>query len=515
MRSPTERTTTRWLLGLLLLGAVAGCRVTAEDIDYWKGTVKGPGKIVAVLLSDRYPLELRARAALALVEMDRTDVDGVVELRKALARIKQRDEETARRLVMEIAPKLVEMLGQAPAAGADENVVGPPEVQVRAKDVAVDLFGYLKGDEQAAKVRDQLIDAVLDWYVADFNGRSLAGLYSAEQVVEKLRQRAAGKLVDSLDAKLPPQTLIKISELIARFGSPKAKRRAAQRLIDIEKEMFSKPYLDWMREQARKQFEKAGRKPSKRQLEGTVRLTRNKFLRDGVYPAMKHLAGDKLLAAYLLELASLKGKDEFTNLRREWALKALAGNVRPEHAARLVALAVDRSAPAPVRAAAFELLPETRNKKVIPKLWPIVQDAEANPQERGQAGAVVLTLGGPSIVDELLRRLPTAADTKYDPEELAGYAQVLSQMSPLPTDKMRRLLGSPHWWARVLALRYFERRGDASDLKRVQKLTSDTTPLVGDGWARREQKTVGDVAKATLEEMKRRLQRKQGGKKGA
>ncbi len=513
MRSPIERTTLRCLAGLLLLGAVVGCRVTSKDIEQWQRTVKGPGKIVAVLLSPRYPLQLRADAAKALVEMNRSDVDGVAELLKALKQISEKEKETIGPLVMALAPELVKILRQAPPATDGNKRTGPPEVQVRAKDAAVHILSYLKEGEESAAVRDQVIDAVLDWYVADFNGRFLAGQVSAEQVFKQLRGRAAAKLVESLDAKQPPQTLVKLSELIAHFGSAKSKQRAARRLIEIEKEMFSKPYLEWLKKKARQQFEKSGRKPSEKRLEGTVRLTRNKFLEDGVYPAMKHLASDPTLAAYLLQVAALKGNDAFTAARRELALKALAGNVRPEHATKLIALATDKKVPNNVRAVAYDLLPETRNKAVIPKLWPLVEDPKINPQERGQAGSVVLVLGGPPILDEFLQRLPTQSDAKYDPEELAGYAQVISQMSPVPMRKMRRLLTSPHWWARVLALRFLERRGEASDVSRIRRLLSDTTPLVGDHWAPREQKTVGDVAKATLKTLETRLSTEKKAKK--
>ncbi len=491
-----------WITGLLLLGAAAGCRVTADDIQAWKGTVKGPGKIVTVLTSPRYPLDLRAKAAIALVEMDRSDVDGVAELLRALKQISEKEPKTIKPLVRAIATPLISILRNTPA---NTEKTGPPEVQVRAKDVAVYLLDYVKKGEDLADIRNEIIDAVLDWYVADFNGRSLAGQVSAEQVVEQLRGRAAAKLVASLDAKQPPGTIVKLSELIARFGSSKSKQRAAHRLIEIEKEMFSKPYLDWLEAEARKQFEKAGRKPSPKQLKGTVQMTRNMFLADGVYPAMKHLASDPVLSAYLLEIASLTGTDAFTNTRRSLALKALVGNVRPEHAEKLVALAIDGKNPPEVRAMAYDLLPETRNKRIVAKLWPIVEDPKVDPQERGQAGAVVLTLGGPAILDEFLRRLPSQAETKYDPEELATYAQVASQMSPVPLRKMRRLLTSGHWWTRVIALRFLERRGDASDVARMRKLLSDATPLVGEHWAGRGQKEVKDVVQAAIKALQARL----------
>jgi hypothetical protein len=66
----------RSLLAVMALSALLGCKVNSDDIEYWRRTVKGPRKIVAVLLSDHYSLELRTRAATALVEMERNDVEG-------------------------------------------------------------------------------------------------------------------------------------------------------------------------------------------------------------------------------------------------------------------------------------------------------------------------------------------------------------------------------------------------------------------------------------------------------
>src|SRR3954447_7790425 len=74
----------RVLILCSLIALMSGCKVSAEDIDRWKGTVKGPGKIVAVMQADKYPMELRTQAALALIDMDRTDRDGIAELQQAL-----------------------------------------------------------------------------------------------------------------------------------------------------------------------------------------------------------------------------------------------------------------------------------------------------------------------------------------------------------------------------------------------------------------------------------------------
>ncbi|WP_437776214.1 hypothetical protein [Sorangium sp. So ce1097] len=79
---------------LCSVALLAACAVTQDDIDTWIGTVRGPGKIKAVLLSDRYADELRIHAGLALVRMEpRSEVDGVSELQNAL---RQLDDESRR-----------------------------------------------------------------------------------------------------------------------------------------------------------------------------------------------------------------------------------------------------------------------------------------------------------------------------------------------------------------------------------------------------------------------------------
>ena len=70
----------RSVLAMLALSALLGCKVNSDDLEYWRRTVKGPRKIVAVLLSDHYDIELRTRAATALVEMERNDVEGLALL---------------------------------------------------------------------------------------------------------------------------------------------------------------------------------------------------------------------------------------------------------------------------------------------------------------------------------------------------------------------------------------------------------------------------------------------------
>ena len=88
--------------------------------------------------------------------------------------------------------------------------------------------------------------AVLQWYAADFEGRSLAGDYSAEQVTRALGAEAAEQLVDALHEKMTPAAMIKIAEIISDSGDEATKKRAGDRLVAIEKEMEKTAFVKWL-----------------------------------------------------------------------------------------------------------------------------------------------------------------------------------------------------------------------------------------------------------------------------
>ena len=109
---------------------------------------------------------------------------------------------------------------------------------------------------------------------------------------------------------------------------------------------------------------------------------------------------------------------------------------------------------------------------------------------------------------EFLTRLPsTPADIEYEPEELEGYAQRMSQMADPPTDVLTRQLATGPWWNRVIALRFIERRGGESDVRVLEGRVSDRTPTAGDHWAdgTPPADTVGKVAEAALRGLRARL----------
>lgn len=491
------------LIGVALLafglGAGVGCKIGTADVDTWKGTVKGPGKIVAVLMADKYDLSLRSHAALALLDLDRPDVDGLNELVRAIQLLQPA---TRERIVAQLVPHLTRTLqAPSPAATTTHDELDP--AQVRAKDAAFALLQHADEDS-----RRQLTAAVLRWYSVDFDARGLAGNYSAEQVVRGVGAPAATILVAALNASLPPASLVKLAELIGQLGSPQAKTEAAQRLLAIEAQMRSAAFLDALKVQIAGQLgapakgAQAAQKNEER-VEKAAKGSQERFVDEGALPALAHLATQPEVAQRLLEIASDK---HASAERRGRALQALEGKVGEAQLTPLLTLALDASAPAQVQDAAFDRVGDTRSAKAIPALWPLLQNAPS-PKVRGRAGELVLAIGGPSSLTEFFAKLP-AGDTSYEPDELDGYAARMGQMTPLPTAVASAQLASRQWAARVIALNFFARKGNDQDIETMSPLLADATPVRGSGWE--PNTTVGKVAKRAIDALQARIRQPQG-----
>lgn len=485
------------LLGLLSLGSA--CKVTEADIDTWKRTVKGPGKMVAVLLADKYSIDLRTRAAVAMVEMERQDVDGVAELQRAL---QQLDGDVRNRVIEGVAEPLIELMN-TPEEGAEKGGAASPG-QVRAKDAAFLLISLASPEP-----RQKLTEAVVGWYVEDFNGRNLTGNYSAEQVVRALGAPAATQLVEALNTKLPQQTVVKLAELIGQLGSSQTRKKAAAKLIAMETEMRGDGFKAWLVGKINEQLAAGGKKLDAAKVEKMAELNRGNFIDGGVIPAMKYLADQPAMATRLIQIASDK---KGTTVRRTRALQALEGKAKPAHLDPLLAVALDADNPATVRDYAFDRVGDIRSAKAIPALWPLVQDASQG-RLRWRAGELVLAIGGGGVLSEFLAKLPSSKGVTYEPEELEGYATRMGQMSPQPRDIAGAQLGSPNWWHQVIGLKYFERKGTEADAARMKRLAGSRTATAGKKWG--EAKTIGKVAEQAIAGLRDRLkQTAAAGQKG-
>jgi hypothetical protein len=484
------------LLAIALASSTLGaCKVTSADVDAWKGTRKGPGKMVAVMLANKFELPLRTYAALELVEMERVDVDGVTEMQRAIQKL---DHETRVKVVEGLADGLIALMTKPPAKPSSDGL--PPAYQVRAKDAA-----FLLVTSASPPVREKLTQAVVGWYTADFNGRSLSGNFSAEQVVRGLGASAARSLVDALNAQLPQQALVKLAELIGQLGEPASRQRAGQRLVQIEREMEGAAFLNWLKAQIVEQMTAAGAKVDNARVAKAAELNRENFISNGALPAMKYVADQPEVASRLIEIASLK--DAKLTDRRTRALQALEGKIGQEHLDQVLALALDNSNPVTVRDYAFDRVGDIRSPRALAQMWPLFQAGD-DQRLRWRAGELILAIGGPSVLSDFFAKLPSAAGVSYEPEELDGYAQRMAQMSPAPHDAALAELQSADWWDNVIALDYFQRKGTESDVAVMEPLTKNSTAVKGKRWDKGD--TVGKVAERAIAGLRERLKEAAG-----
>ena len=510
-------TTKNAVLGAMLGVLLAGCQVDSDDVQQWKGTVKGPTRLVAVMGSDRYPDELRTEAAVAIVEMERSDVDALALLKGALDDLRGEDPAASEKIVGAMIPRLEALLSQEP----NPTERAPDPIQVRAKDAAYMVIPYAPENS-----RDALIRSVVGWYSADFEGRSLAGDYSAEQVTRALGAEAAGMLVDALHEKMPPQAMIKIAEIIGEDGDEETKARAGERLVDIEKEMEKATFVKWLASQIEASIEASGEEVDASRVSSLALFNRENYINQGVLPAMRYLGDQTVVVTRLLAIADTKPGAgdpkawvERLDTRRATALKALEGHVTRAHLNRLLSIALDPSNPIEVRDYAFDRVGDIRSQSAIPRLWALVAQPGCTggscsasdklaKRLRWRAGELVLSVGGPSTIELFSQRLPAAPQIQYEPEELEGYATRMSQMTPPPTSTVVTLLDSQQWWNRVVALRYLERRGGEADVPAMKRLMSDEGEVSGEGWSELNPPvtTVGQVADAAIRALRTREQ---------
>ena len=120
------------LIWVVFATMLAGCKADSDNIEAWKETVKGPTRLVAVIGSDHYSDDLRTQAALAIVEMDRSDVSSLTLLKEAFDQLRHEDPEAGEMIVAAMVPRLAALLAEESASDDTAAL----QAQVRAKDAA-------------------------------------------------------------------------------------------------------------------------------------------------------------------------------------------------------------------------------------------------------------------------------------------------------------------------------------------------------------------------------------------
>lgn len=166
-----------WVLAIALAGLVGiacGDEVNHGNLDEWKTTVKGPGKLKKALQGS-YAADLKGHAAANLVLIG--------EWADAKATLERLDEGERRKIVGDLAPRLMK------AATAPEGSA-PSPIHASAKDALFDVRGW--ADDA---MREQIDAYLADWVTVNYFDRSARGRVEGTDIVRAVGKRAAPKLL--------------------------------------------------------------------------------------------------------------------------------------------------------------------------------------------------------------------------------------------------------------------------------------------------------------------------------
>ncbi|MDB4974534.1 MAG: hypothetical protein JWN48_2875 [Myxococcaceae bacterium] len=418
----------------MLVLASAGCTLERSDLDAFRETARGPEKLSAVLHDPARAGDLRAEAALRLLDLERSDVDGRALLFSGL---EQLDERARRALVPTLERGLRTRMqtddGKVPTASA-----------VRAKDVGVRMLPMLEPPARAA-----LGSSLLRWVGRDLEHRADAGEFSLEMITEQVGAASAAASADSLRPSVSPAALARLSAAVDKHADASTRAKAAAKIIAVEQAYRASP-------------------------------ERGRDLSDYALPALGRFVDTVAARTRLLAIAGDAGVEPS---QRTLALDLTAGHVTAQDVAPLSKLALDASAELPLRLTAIVRLGETGSRDALPTLLSLA--TEHTRALRQPAVELAIRLGGERSLHDVLTALPQSWKVSYARSEIEAYVERMVELPPsstLVTFVGRKLYAYP-WWCNVIAVRWLARRATLAEATWRFKLHSeDTKEVIGEGW---------------------------------
>lgn len=460
------------LVAALAFGtAVAGCRTTNDDVHRWANTAQGPRKLVAVLIHDKYALDLRIESAMTLVSMKpragrRVGIGNLIEA------LNQLPEAERTKIVSGIVPRLDDEIRKPPSGAAETR----RDTSVPYKDAAYALLtndgGPLVTDKAQA---DKLRDALTQWAQSDFAARmdDSSQAYGMEQVLRMLGSQGVKGLPSLIQLDAPK--LDRISDLISDLGDPATKLEASKRLVQVASEINSEK---WLKARAPK-LEAANKAskltPTKEQFAKQLETYQEEELLR-TFGSMKKI-GQQPIAEYLLNFAMDKNQSE---KRRATALIALEGQIDKENKAqvdKVLTLASAEDTPDSVRDAAMRRVGEMPRKMVADRLYSMFDTKSW--KVRWVAAELLLKMSDSSHIDEFMSRIGKAHGMSIT--EPLRYGQLIGELKKVKVDPMEAIVryADPKYpvQTRLSALGYFYEGGGKNDLAKVERYTSDSTKV--------------------------------------
>ncbi len=462
---------------VVLVLALGACRTSDDDIQRWANTVQGPRKLLSVLTHDKYPVELRTDAALALVSMKpragrRIGIQGSDDqpaLTEALAQLPPASRSA---IIGRLIPKLLEeMKKPLPPTQAGQPARSDPSVPY--KDAAFALLTHNSGALLSSPAQvTALREALAEWSSLNFAERldDSSQLYGIEQMMRELKAEGARSL-PALIAPGAPR-IDRIAELIADFGDPATRLAASQKLVAVAKEVNSE---NWIKQKApsvelANKTSKLSPTPDqfRKQL---VQYQEEELLR--VFASMKKVGG-KAIVDYLLAFSQDKNEGE---KRRATALAALQGNLdrnNPTHAEVPLALAGAADTPEQVRDVAFARVGEFPRQVIVGRLYGLFKNDIW--KVRWVAAELILKTSDTSELPEFFSKFGQA-DGVAITEPLRYGALIAAMKGATPAVEIVDKYATPSHavQVRMTALGYYFEVGTKADLAKVERYAADKT----------------------------------------
>jgi hypothetical protein len=460
------------LVAALVLGTAAtGCRTTNDDVHRWANTAQGPRKLVAVLVHEKYAMDLRIESAMTLVAMKpragrRIGIGNLVDA------LNQLPEVDRTKIVSGIVPRLDDEIRKAPSGAAETR----SDTSVPYKDAAYALLTNDGGPLVTDKTQvDKLKQALTEWAQSDFSARmdDSSQAYGMEQVLRMLGSQGVKGLPTLIQLDAPK--VDRISDLIADIGDQPTKLEASKRLVQMAQDINSDKWL-----KARTPKLEAANKASKltptpdqfkKQLD---QYQEEELLR--AFSSMKKV-GQQPIADYLLTFSMDKNQSE---KRRATALMALEGQIDKDNKAqvdKILTLASAEDTPDTVRDAAMRRVGEMPRKLVVERLYSMFDSKEW--KYRWVAAELILKMSDSSHIDEFMSHIARVHGMSIT--EPLRYGQLIGELKKVKVDPMEAIVrySDPKHpvTVRLSALGYYYEGGGSADLAKVERYTSDSTKV--------------------------------------
>jgi len=462
---------------------LTGCAVDDSDLGRWETTLGGPKRLLAVVRYDKYPHELRVKAAMSLIRMkprrgERVGIGMLIEGTKVEAKtvpgLAGMDPNARAQILADLIPLIIEELKKAPPV-AQAGQPLPPDESFKYKDAAFAMLTYEKtaivADEALV---DELEKTLTEWAMADFERR----LHDRTQMfgMEQLLRFIGPASVKSLPTLMTKDTrsLAKIADLISKFADDETKQRASKKLVDIVAYSASDEWRADHTDELKKANDRAGFEPTPAQFKAQMVDYQNEAV-IRVFASMKKVGGTAVVD-YCLGVAE---NSKLPVKRRQVALAALEGRISrdaKDQIDRLLKIAKS-DAPPKVLDQAFRRVKELPRATVSAPLYDIFKTDKW--LVRRAAGGALLAMSQTEHIDEFLQKLDQNARKNFNLPEAITYGALLGALKEgNAREVLEKHMKTGRAPSRLSAIAYYYQHGDSKeDLAKVLALKGDDTQV--------------------------------------